>query len=343
MSLPALNVEATPAFIKANFDQVREHLSKELERFDVVVTEDTVADCKKLATELNKLRGEIDTRRKEEVAKASEPVRQFDDQMKELVEMCKTGRQRLLDQIERFDRDKLDRAESLLIDYMVLQLDNAGIRQEFSPSKSPVAKLTSLTQTGNLTAAAKAEVDAIVAEAKALQDRTDQRLVDLELECRRAGMDHPLERQHVEAFLMADDGEYASRLQLLISTELERVERIRQAEAAKAERAAQAAAEAAERDAQRREEEARASARAEAEAAQRQAQAEYEARISAEIEEQQTASTEPGIVRINAVFEVELTGTMLENGFTPDRLLEAFKTKLVKNGFEKSFRGAQIS
>ena len=68
-----------------------------------VVTADTLPDAKKLGTELNQMAKHIDDRRKAEVPNVSAPIRQFDAQMKELVTMCKSGRQKLLSQIQRFE------------------------------------------------------------------------------------------------------------------------------------------------------------------------------------------------------------------------------------------------
>jgi len=332
----AIRTEVTPALITANFDEVRKRLEAELQRFDVVVTADTLADCKKLATELNKLRGEIDTKRKDEVAKASEPVRQFDERMKELVSMCKDGRQNLLDQIARFDAEQIKLAETLAFDYLSLQIGNAGLRTEFSNIDPPAQKISNLTKSGNLTSAAKQEIDDLVSTQSLLQSRTDKRLTDLELECRRKGMDHPLERSHVEAFLMADDDVYQSRLESMIEAELARIERIKQAEQAKAEQAARAAEEAAKRR------EAEAVAKAEAEA-----RAKFEAEQAKESHEETKAVYQPheqaetpvsnGEITIQATFKVTPP-----EGVTPEQILAAFKKRLSENGFEKSFDKAVI-
>ena len=80
-----IRIEAKPALLSVNFAELEKHLAKELEKYDVVVTGDTVKDAKALATELNATKKIIDTRRKDEVAKASEPVKQFDANMKKLV------------------------------------------------------------------------------------------------------------------------------------------------------------------------------------------------------------------------------------------------------------------
>jgi len=325
----ALRTEVIPALITANFDEVRKRLETELQRFDVVVTADTLPDCKKLATELNKLRGEIDTRRKDEVAKASEPVRQFDEKMKSLVSMCKDGRQNLIDQINRFDTEQIKKANVLAADYLTLQIDNADLSPEFSGIKLPMQKISNLTKSGNLTSAARQEIDDLVSDKALLQSRTSKRLTDLELECRRKGMDEPLERAHVDAFLMADDDVYQSRLDSMIESELARIERIKKVEQAKAEEAAK-----------RREADSVAKAKEmaniEAEKLQQVENEEAEA-IDQPIEPTKEAVSS-GEVTISATFKVKPPA-----GVSPDRILAAFIKRLKENGFEKSFIDAEIS
>lgn len=338
----ALRTEVTPALITANFDEVRKRLETELQRFDVVVTADTLADCKKLATELNKLRGEIDTRRKDEVAKASDPVRQFDEKMKALVSMCKDGRQNLLDQISRFDAEQIKKAEVLAADYLTLQIDNADLSPEFSDIRLPAQKISNLTKSGNLTSSARQEIDDLVSDKALLQTRTSKRLTDLELDCRRNGMEHPLERAHVDAFLMADDDVYQSRLNSMIESELARIERIKQAEQAKANEAARQAEEAAKKR------EADAVAKAEAETIARIEADNIEAEKLQQVENEEAATIdqpiEPtkeavpsGEVTIKATFKVKPPGSV-----SPERILAAFIKRLKENGFEKSFFDAEV-
>ena len=333
----ALRTEVTPALITANFDEVRKRLEGELQRFDVVVTADTLSDCKKLATELNKLKGEIDTRRKEEVSKASEPVRQFDEKMKALVSMCKEGRQNLIDQIARFDAEQIKKAQVLAADYLALQIDNAGLSPEFSDIKLPMQKISNLTKSGNLTSAARQEIDDLISDKSLLQSRTGKRLTDLELECRRKGMDEPLERAHVDAFLMADDDVYQSRLDSMIESELARIERIKQAEQAKAEQAARQAEEAA----KKREADAVAKAEADARAniaAEKLQQVENEEAETIDQPIEPTKEAVPsGEVTISATFKVNPPA-----GVPHERILAAFIKRLKENGFEKSFFDAEV-
>src|SRR5690625_6971706 len=127
-----LTIDSAPAKLALNFEEVKKRLAAELAKYEgVVVTRDTVADAKKLATELNQTAKAIDDRRKEEVAAVSEPIKQFDAQMHELVEMCKDGRAQLLDQVKVYVDEQREQVHTLLTEYLNGQWDDQEVEQEF--------------------------------------------------------------------------------------------------------------------------------------------------------------------------------------------------------------------
>ena len=102
-------IESTEPSFVVDFPAVKKELTKQLKKYDVVVTADTVGDAKKLATDLNKQKTEIDARRKEAVYNVSAPIRAFDADMKHLVKMCEDGRAKINFQVKTFeDKTKND-------------------------------------------------------------------------------------------------------------------------------------------------------------------------------------------------------------------------------------------
>lgn len=220
-----IRIDSAPARLAVNFGELKAVLAQELERYNVVVTADTVADAKKLAAELNKTAIEIDRRRKEEVAAVSEPVRQFDEQMKELVTMCKDGRQTLLDQVKKFEDETRERVRELLVIRRTELWDQHDVEADFRRAEyDDLILLTSITAKGNLSAKALGELTQRVNADKALQDRTRMRLLELENECFRAGLSAPLTRDHVAGFLFADDAKYRAELDRVMGAEKRREE-----------------------------------------------------------------------------------------------------------------------
>lgn len=255
-----IQINSTPARLEVNFEELRENLVDELKKYDVVVTSDTLKDAKQLATDLNKTAKLLDDRRKEEVAKASEPVRQFDEQMKELVGLCKSGRQKLLDQAKQFEDETRALALELLVSYRAELWEDLAVAPAYrSATVDDLAILSALTTKKNLTSKARGNVRARVEADKALQEQTERRILDLELESHRAGLAAPLQRVHVEAFLFADEETYRAKLAGLIEAEIQRQQAAERRERERIER----------EEAQRRREEAERQQREQAAEAQR--------------------------------------------------------------------------
>jgi hypothetical protein len=173
MTTDILKIETRPASIDINFDEAKSMIEKEVAEYDVVVTEDSVGDAKQLATALNKRAGEIDRRLKDAIAEASAPMKTADGQRKELVAICKDGRQRILVQVEKFEDVKRQRARNLLDAFRSEYWTKLKIKDEFKSAEfDDLVKLSALTKKGNLTASASDELERRVYADKALQDQT---------------------------------------------------------------------------------------------------------------------------------------------------------------------------
>ena len=216
-------VIATPVVISGNFDAVKQYVSDELQRYDVVVTADTLADCKKLATQLNKMASEIKARGKAITDEAAQPITLIKDQIAEIVQMCLSGREKLTAQVKTFEDETRKLCDQLLAACRAELWESTGVQPEFRRAQySDLVILTNVTGKGALTAKAKQEVQNRVNADKQLQDQTDKRLLMLENTCLKAGMIASLTRDHVESFLFADDAAYQQRLDAMIQSELER-------------------------------------------------------------------------------------------------------------------------
>lgn len=259
---------SAPVVIDANFEAFKNYVAGELQRYDVVVTADTLADCKKLATELNKQAADIKKRGKEITDEALTPITAVKDQIAAIVQMCLDGREKLTQQIKTFEDETRKLCDQLLNAARSELWAANGVLEEFQCAQySDLVILTNVTGKGALTAKAKQEVQSRVNADKQLQDQTNMRLLMLENTCLKAGMISSLTRAHVETFLFADDATYQARLDAMIASELERQrateQRLREQQAAE----------------QRRIDEQR---QREAEAAQQKALDEQSARLKAE-------------------------------------------------------------
>lgn len=216
-------VESTPALLSVNFEEAQKHLAAKLEKYNVVVTQDTVKDAKALVTELNKLKKEISDKRKAVVAQVSEPVKAFDAQMKELEAMCSNGGQALKDQVAKFENELKATAMEMCSSYLEATWEKLEVQPPYRSARvDDLVNLSTLTAKGNLTGKVQSAIESRVMANKALQDQTNMRLLKLENESYKAGLSAPLTRTHVEAFLFEDDELYQSKLATLFAGELER-------------------------------------------------------------------------------------------------------------------------
>lgn len=214
---------STPVVIDANFEAFKEYVAGELQRYDVVVTADTLADCKKLATELNKQAADIKKRGKEITDEALTPITAVKDQIAAIVQMCLDGREKLTQQIKTFEDETRKLCDQLLNAARSELWASTGVLVEFQRAQyADLVILTNVTGKGALTAKAKQEVQNRVNADKQLQDQTEKRLLMLENTCLKAGMISSLTRAHVETFLFSDDETYQARLDAMIASELER-------------------------------------------------------------------------------------------------------------------------
>jgi len=218
-----MKIESTPARLRLNFEELKKALEQDLQRYDVVVTADTLPGAKKLATELNKTASLIDKRRKEEVAKVSGPIKEFDDAMRELVVMCKDGRQNLLAQVQRFEDETREQCRALLTVKRQAMWDHYKVQEEFQRAEfDDLILVSSITAKGNLTAKARDELESRVVEDKLSQDRTERRLLELRAKSLEAGLAAPLTKDHVVPFLACEDEVYEREVERIIVAELQR-------------------------------------------------------------------------------------------------------------------------
>ena len=102
-----------------------------------------------------------------------------------------------------------------------------GLKEKFQN-----INLEDMTQTGFMTASGaiskkgKEEVEKRVQVQLNLQNKVQNRLMMLENECLKAGIE-PLTKQHIQGFLFADYNTYISNLNMLIDSELKRAEQIK--------------------------------------------------------------------------------------------------------------------
>lgn len=209
--------------IISNYDEMKTYLIENLKQYEIEVTQENLPQAKKMATELNALAKQIDDKRKDILKSVEQPIDVFKEQIKELVGLCKNGREKILEQVKVFE-DKT-RAKCLELCKLSLQELYAKfeVQLEFQTiSIEDLAIISNITETEKLT---KATQDIIANRVQAvfnLQSVVHIRLVELENACLKAGLKTPLERRQVESFLKLDEVVYNAELQKILASEIKR-------------------------------------------------------------------------------------------------------------------------
>jgi hypothetical protein len=239
-------VASIPAKITTNFNEWKAALVAGLKQYEIAVTEDNLAEAKKMATQLNSLTGMIEAARKKELKDLDVPVKAFVDQTKELEKLCQDKRQAILSQVAVFE----EKTKALCLEKMTSALKGAyaslQVSEEYQTGffeLSQMVGISKVTAKGELTKAAKDSVMALATAARGRQDRTNGRLATLTADCYAAGLKSPLTRAHVEVWLQGDDATYKAGLERLIAIEVQRQQATLKAEQDRMEREAREKAE----------------------------------------------------------------------------------------------------
>lgn len=160
--------------LKINFDEMEAALKDALEAYQgIVVTEETLPECKAMQKELAGIRRKIDTYRKDKKAELSKPILAFEEQCKQLIKLIESVETPIKDGISIYDsarrKEKRDQAEQIKKEI----IQEIGLRPEFAE------KLEIKEAYCNLTAKKSDVRDKMMGDAYGLkieQDKADEML-----------------------------------------------------------------------------------------------------------------------------------------------------------------------
>ena len=184
--------------ISSNMEQLAISMKKDIdEKYNLVVTEDSVAETKKLMAEINKEKTEFKTTYKGFKDKVLEPLTALDKKAKEIEQYFDDARTALKNQVDKYEATKLEQAKRVCIEYTMQQCEEKNINFDSIVISDLFTKLGSVTTAGNISGTAKAEIDTRIqkveneilkakleAEEKAKRDREIAEKARLEAENR---------------------------------------------------------------------------------------------------------------------------------------------------------------
>lgn len=209
-----------------------------LDKYNSVVTMDNFPDMKKSSQELGKIAKQISDFRIAKKNEETQHIITFEDNLKSFTQMFKEKQETIKKGLDVFEEQTRQKVREVCKAYFKTFADQVELREEFRN-----INLDDMTQTGYATATfkisskGKVEIERRANINLTLQTKVDNRLLNLENECLKAGI-QPLTVEHIQGFLYADDTTYREKLQSLINAEIKRNEQIKEQEKIKAEKEA---------------------------------------------------------------------------------------------------------
>lgn len=163
-----LKVQTKQANIETNFTEVRENLKFSLEKYKgLLVSEETLKDCKATQKELAGLRNKVDGYRKETKSKLQEPIKKFEEECKELLSLIVEVEKPIKEGIAKFDEERRQEKVLSALDYLRAKMEENELNEKYRLRISIHDIKINLT---NSMKSIKEEIDVKVSNLKALQE-----------------------------------------------------------------------------------------------------------------------------------------------------------------------------
>lgn len=249
-----IQVSVIPAQISANLTEIKADLLENLKQYDIEVTIETLPEAKKMATDLNKLAGEIDKRRKDVKKELSAPVDVFNAQAVELAKLILDSREKILKQVAVFeDKQKAHCRQLLQNELDTLYLENEVTKEFQTGNIEKLAILSNLTEKAKLTKGAIEKVAEMVKADKSVQDMVESRKANLSAITERAGIVDGIYDKLIDPIIREPEAVYTAKLNEIIDGIIKQQKAAEERIRADAERKAREEAEKIERETKARE------------------------------------------------------------------------------------------
>ena len=162
--------------IKTNFEEVKESLKRNLEKYEnTIVTEGNLKDCKAMQKELAGLRNQVDNKRKEVKRVLETPIKEHDKETKELIAIIEEVEKPIKAGIAVFDSKRKEEKRKFA-DIKIFETCQAlGLEKKYAD------QLTVLDKYLNLSASAKSVVEDIEQRAEVLKQQQNMDKVKAEM------------------------------------------------------------------------------------------------------------------------------------------------------------------
>lgn len=236
-----LIVDGNLPTINSNFDSLKLAIQTRLKDYEIKVTEENLAQAKKDSTELGKAAKKLADAGKNKAKEFAEPIEQFKGKILELVGLITAGQDFIKKQVAVFEDEKKKHCAEKMNQYMLERLEALEVKPlHRTATINSLIGISKIDKKGELTKAAKIEIDALVNQCKMTQETIENRLEKLKSSSLEAGLKLPLQPSAVWEFIGATNEVYSQKLAEAIKNELSRQQTLLALEKEKLEREARA-------------------------------------------------------------------------------------------------------
>ena len=215
--------------LNADMSVIENAVIKELEKdcYNSIVTMENFKVMKESSQFLGKVAKQISDFRIAKAKEETQDIKLFEDSLKKFTQMFKDKQDSIKSGLDVFEEQTRQKVLLVCKEYFEEFSLQVGLRSEFKN-----INFDDMTQTGYATTTFKIskkgidEVERRVNIQLTLQTKVDNRLLNLENECLKVGIE-PLTDQHIKGFLFASDEDYQTQLKSLINSEIIRNEAIK--------------------------------------------------------------------------------------------------------------------
>lgn len=164
--------------LECNFESLEQSLRKLIEeKYDIVVTEDTVKGAKNTRAEINKGKKAMEQAWREKKQELEAPIKALNEKAKQVFAICDEAMSKIDFQVNQFEAKKRELAVSLCEDYKNKLCIEKGIPTDAIDCRG-LNNLTFVTEKGGLSSQGKQAVESLVM-AKEIQIQ-EQKRIELE-------------------------------------------------------------------------------------------------------------------------------------------------------------------
>lgn len=215
--------------LNKNMEQLENAVTKELEKdeYNSIVTMSNFKDMKESSLFLGRVAKQISDFRIAKVREETQDIKLFEDSLKKFTNMFKSKQDEIKQGLDVFEEETRRQVKAVCIAYYDDYSLEVGLTDEFKNINfEDMTQTGFMTHSGAISKKGKEEVERRVQIQLNLQNKVNNRLMMLENECLKAGIE-PLTKQHIQGFLLSDDDTYINNLSMLIESELRRAEQIK--------------------------------------------------------------------------------------------------------------------